>query len=283
MNNFETHDAATDLAAGRTAYSLAREILGLRTQVAALRQEREENIGTLAAQDAILGIIANRLSVPAAPLRKPQGEKLIEALSRQCEELAQLRKTVARMEEDEASEITDLYQEINNLGGDLDAVARTMGIDTKNCTGYMDRLLEGARSIKRERDELRATLANMEAEEGKEITTLEQEIEAANDIASDLATRLDLVRQALGVPVEPHQSLDERLIEAAEGIKAERDELRAQSEAIGALCPTGYKDQDGLLGALLKIRRGEFGRAAPAEGWQPKKGSQELAKPPATK
>lgn len=33
------HEAATDLAAGRTAYSLAREVLGLRAQVAELRQE----------------------------------------------------------------------------------------------------------------------------------------------------------------------------------------------------------------------------------------------------
>ncbi|ERS88827.1 hypothetical protein [Halomonas sp. PBN3] len=38
MNNFETHDAATDLADGRTAYSLAREVLGLRAQVEELRR-----------------------------------------------------------------------------------------------------------------------------------------------------------------------------------------------------------------------------------------------------
>lgn len=37
MNNFEIHDAAIAMAAGRTAYSLAREVLGLRAQVAELR------------------------------------------------------------------------------------------------------------------------------------------------------------------------------------------------------------------------------------------------------
>lgn len=39
MNNFQIHDAATELAAGRTAYSLAREVLGLRAQVAELRTQ----------------------------------------------------------------------------------------------------------------------------------------------------------------------------------------------------------------------------------------------------
>lgn len=47
MNNFETHDAATDLAAGRTAYSLAREVLGLRAQAAELREELEETAAHL--------------------------------------------------------------------------------------------------------------------------------------------------------------------------------------------------------------------------------------------
>lgn len=37
MNNFEIHDAAIAMAAGRTAYSLAREALGLRAQIAELR------------------------------------------------------------------------------------------------------------------------------------------------------------------------------------------------------------------------------------------------------
>lgn len=81
--------------------------------------------------------------------------------------------------------------------------------------------------------EQRDTLAKMEAEDGKEITALEQEIEAYNDIASDLGTLLDLVRRALNVNEEPHQSLDERLLEAAEGIKAERDALAAHLQRIG--------------------------------------------------
>lgn len=46
---------------------------------------------------------------------------------------------------------------------------------------------------------------------------------AAIDYAEDLAITLDQVRQALGVPAEPHQGMPERILEAAEHIKGARD------------------------------------------------------------
>lgn len=42
-------------------------------------------------------------------------------------------------------------------------------------------------------------------------------IEALNDQLQDQAIELDMLREALGVPYEPHQSLLERMLEAARG------------------------------------------------------------------
>ncbi len=42
-------------------------------------------------------------------------------------------------------------------------------------------------------------------------------IEALNDQLRDQAIELDMLREALGVPYEPHQSLLERMLEAARG------------------------------------------------------------------
>lgn len=42
-----------------------------------------------------------------------------------------------------------------------------------------------------------------------------EDFRAAIDFAEDMATTLDLVRQALGVPTEPHQGMPERILEAA--------------------------------------------------------------------
>ena len=180
MNNFEIHDAATDLAAGRTAYSLAREVLGLRAQVAELRREREENIGTLAAQDAILGIIRNRLGVPAAPLRKPQGEKLIEALSRQCEELAQLRKTLACMEAKEGEELTELYQKVNDLGAVLEYVGQALDEPLEPLHTFDERVRTAAKALE-----------GLVAADKRRVATLERLAGKLEERADDMWLNLD--------------------------------------------------------------------------------------------
>jgi hypothetical protein len=43
-----------------------------------------------------------------------------------------------------------------------------------------------------------------------------EEIEATRDMLNDARTELDMIREALGVPVEPHQTLSERVLEAAQ-------------------------------------------------------------------
>jgi hypothetical protein len=45
---------------------------------------------------------------------------------------------------------------------------------------------------------------------------LVEELEAAQDYAEDRARLLDMVREKLGVPSEPHQGMDGRILEAAE-------------------------------------------------------------------
>ncbi|MCK2185716.1 hypothetical protein [Halomonas getboli] len=47
-----------------------------------------------------------------------------------------------------------------------------------------------------------------------------QELQAATDFAEDRARLLGLVREKLGVPSEPHQSIDERTFEAIDEIAA---------------------------------------------------------------
>jgi len=44
---------------------------------------------------------------------------------------------------------------------------------------------------------------------------LREQLEAASDYANDRDAMLDMVRRALGVPEEPHQGMDERILEAA--------------------------------------------------------------------
>ena len=46
-------------------------------------------------------------------------------------------------------------------------------------------------------------------------STQREERDQYRDMARDYATQLDAIRQALGVKVEPHQTLDERLLDAA--------------------------------------------------------------------
>jgi len=52
-------------------------------------------------------------------------------------------------------------------------------------------------------------------EAADEIERLEAELEQANDIRSDREILIELIRGALGVSIEPHQTLSERLVEAA--------------------------------------------------------------------
>lgn len=47
-----------------------------------------------------------------------------------------------------------------------------------------------------------------------------EDFRAAIGFAEDMATTLDLVRQALGVPPEPHQGMPERILEAAKAAAA---------------------------------------------------------------
>ncbi|RCV89692.1 hypothetical protein [Billgrantia montanilacus] len=44
MNKVDIHDAATQLAAGRTAYSLARELLGVRAELKTQRDQAIKNL-----------------------------------------------------------------------------------------------------------------------------------------------------------------------------------------------------------------------------------------------
>ncbi len=128
MNNIEIHDAATQLAAGRTTYSLARELLGVRAELAQLRTE---------AADASL------LRTEAADASLLRG-----AYVRACEELSELK--AALVEEGEPVPV----------GPALSLVHR----------------------LKEERAQLRDTLANMEAEEGQEITALRESLDEARAV-----------------------------------------------------------------------------------------------------
>lgn len=51
------------------------------------------------------------------------------------------------------------------------------------------------------------------------------EIEATRDMLNDARTELSMVREALGVPVEPHQTLSERVLEAARRAPHEPQQL----------------------------------------------------------
>lgn len=52
------------------------------------------------------------------------------------------------------------------------------------------------------------------------------ELEALRDMLDTARTDLELLREALGVPVEPHQSLSERMLEAAQAQDVQRDAER---------------------------------------------------------
>lgn len=62
-----------------------------------------------------------------------------------------------------------------------------------------------------------------------DIARLGHELECANDVGNSLHVELQVVREALGVPYEPHQSLLDRTLEAAKGRRAENE---AQAEPV---------------------------------------------------
>ncbi|MCW6036803.1 hypothetical protein K4A83_11095 [Spirulina subsalsa FACHB-351] len=51
---------------------------------------------------------------------------------------------------------------------------------------------------------------------------LTEELESAQDYAEDRVRVLDLVREKLGVPSEPHQGMDERILEALDALVSNR-------------------------------------------------------------
>lgn len=60
------------------------------------------------------------------------------------------------------------------------------------------------------------------------------EAEAARDMLDDARVELDMLRVALGVPVEPHQSLHERMLQAARTrVQAQPDYEAAEREFLG--------------------------------------------------
>lgn len=77
-------------------------------------------------------------------------------------------------------------------------------------------------------------------------------IEALNDQLQDQAIELDMLREALGVPYEPRQSLLERMLEAARGRAGSgaAPEPPAQepmtAEQVASACVT-YRHDFGLL------------------------------------
>ena len=52
---------------------------------------------------------------------------------------------------------------------------------------------------------------------------LEQERDASRDMLDSTRLELELLREAMGVPVEPHQSLSDRMLEAAKELKGKLD------------------------------------------------------------
>lgn len=86
-------------------------------------------------------------------------------------------------------------------------------------------------------------------------------IEALNDQLRDQAIELDMLREALGVPYEPHQSLLERMLEAARG--------RAGSGA--APKPPAQEPMTDAARDVLAERR----RQVEVEGWTPERDDHE--------
>lgn len=61
------------------------------------------------------------------------------------------------------------------------------------------------------------------------LEALEHELQCASDYGRDLATGVELLREALGVPAEPHQGIIERLVTRAESLN------RGEIQMIGDL------------------------------------------------
>lgn len=65
-------------------------------------------------------------------------------------------------------------------------------------------------------------------EQRARIAELELEIVPVREMLEDARTQLDMIREALGVSVEPHQSLFERVMESAQRVKALEQELKTE-------------------------------------------------------
>ncbi len=73
------------------------------------------------------------------------------------------------------------------------------------------------------------------------IEALEHELQCACDHGMDLVTGVELLREALGVPAEPHQGILERLVKRAESLN------RSEVQMIGDLALRFDQEGDALL------------------------------------
>lgn len=98
---------------------------------------------------------------------------------------------------------------------------------------------------------------------------LVEELEAAQDYAEDRARVLEMVREKLGVPSEPHQGMDERILEVVEHVQVAQSRcLSAQERSIqlGDELVAANRKNIALMQRLGRIQEAAS-RHYPAEGF----------------
>lgn len=285
MNNVEIHDAATQLAAGRTTYSLARELLGVRAELAQLRTEATD---TSLLRGAYVRACEELSELKAALVEEGEPVPVGPALSlvhRLKEERALLRDTLANMEAEEGQEITALRESLDEARA---ALVNAMAIDPAELEPPIrkeHRDYHAAQQMERKDLEQRYALARM---------TTRLSMAKAADLEQQLAQLQDAARRQSGLLERKERDLDtaqqqtERAIAQGQELAAQLDEAQGlviQLTASAFNLRNRCKELEAALPAPREVRRtgdqsleltfhscrlaGEFERFITAQGETP--------------
>lgn len=251
MNNIEIHDAATQLAAGRTTYSLARELLGVRAELAAARHVAKARLAGLvkagehlviqlqgavereisaAVRDELIRIGARGLifsnmdvSMIGVEAMEAAGWVRVERLQAAEQQAADYGQTLEQMEAEEGQEITALRESLDEARAVL---VNAMAIDPAELETPIrkeHRDYHAAQQMERKDLEQRYALARM---------TARLSMAKAADLEQQLAQLQDAARRQSGLLERRERDLDiaqqqtDRAIAQGQELAAQLDEAQ---------------------------------------------------------
>lgn len=255
MNNVDPQAMAMQVAAGRTTYSLARELLGVRAELAQLRTEAADASllrGAYVRACEELSKLKAELVEEGEPVPVGPAISLVQRLK---EERAQLRDTLANMEAEEGQEITSLRESLDEARAVL---IHAMAIDPAELEPPIrkeHRDYHAAQQMERKDLEQRYALARM---------TARLSMAKAADLEQQLAQLQEAGRRQSGLlerkerDLETAQQQTDRAIATGQQLAEQLDEAQAlamQMTATAVNLRNRCKELEAALPVPREVRR----------------------------